>query len=233
MAVRIRWRRPSARRADHRRPGTGRGRCTRVRQHRRPRRPRPLAVALRQRRAATALHPTDPVGGGDLVSGLLRARGRLGSCQPAHPRGAGRRHLRHQRPEDMGVVGTVRRLVRNPGQDRRLRASPSRDLHADRRLVLARRRGPADDPDHGTCRVQRTVPRRRRRAQGEPAWSARRRVEDRNAHARTRAGNRRASPAGEAADVARSGGVARGPARTRRPSRARRIRRFRRRWRVP
>ncbi len=37
--------------------------------------------------------------------------------------------------------------------------SPSRHLDADRRHVLSRRRGPADDPDHRPCRVLRAVPR--------------------------------------------------------------------------
>ena len=202
MAGRVRWRGPPARRADRRRPGTRRGRRARVREHRRARRSRALAAALRQRRAATALHPADPVGGGDLVSGLLRAGGRLGSRQPAHARGAGRRHVRDQRPEDVGVVGSVRELVRTPGADRRLRAPPPRDLDADRGHVLARRRGAADDPDHRPRRVQRAVPRRRRRPAREPARRARRRLEDRDAHARARAGDGGAAPAGQAADMA-------------------------------
>ena len=63
--------------------------------------------------------------------------------------------------------------------------------------------------------------------------AARRRVEDRDAHARARAGNRRASPAGEAADVARSRGVASPPGANSTAVPCSRIRRSRRRWRAP
>ena len=64
-----------------------------------------------------------------------------------------------------------------------------------------------DDPDHRPRRVLRAVPRRRRRAQGEPPQRARRRLEDRDAHARTRARYRRAPASGQAAHVARPRGA--------------------------
>ena len=60
---------------------------------------------------------------GDLVSGLLRARGRL---RPRLRCARARRAtttLRPQRPEDVGVVGPVRALVRGAGAHRR-RPSP-------------------------------------------------------------------------------------------------------------
>ena len=60
-----------------------------------------------------------------------------------------------------------------------------------------------DDPDHRPRRVLRALPRRRRRPEGEPAQRARRRLEDRHAHARPRARHRRAAPPGQAPHVAR------------------------------
>ena len=65
-----------------------------------------------------------------------------------------------------------------------------------------RGRGPADDPDHRSCRVLRAVPRRRRRAEGESAERARRRLEDRDVHARPRARNGRSAASGQAAHLA-------------------------------
>src|SRR5215218_4500222 len=198
--VRRRWR--ARRRADHHRPGAGgRGRAG-VRQRRRPRRARSLAAALRQRRAAPALHPADPRGRGDLVSGVLGAGRRVGSRIAAHPCRRAWRPLRGQRAEDVGLLGAVRPLVRRAGPDPGCRPEAPRDLDADRRHAIARRRAASDDADHRARGVLRAVPRRRRRTQGEPPRRPRRRLEDRHAHARPRARHGRAPAAGQAAHVA-------------------------------
>ena len=140
VAERVRRRRATARRADHRRPGARRRRRSRVHQRGRARRPRPVAAALRQRRAATPLRPVDPVGRGDLVPGLLRARGRVRPRVAAHARDRARRPLRAQRPEDVGLLGPVRALVRRAGPDRGDRPEAPRHLDADRRHALPGRR---------------------------------------------------------------------------------------------
>src|SRR3954452_4173742 len=58
--------------AHTRRPAAlGGARRAGVRHHRRPGRARPVSAALRQRRTAPAPHPRDPLGGRDLVPGLL------------------------------------------------------------------------------------------------------------------------------------------------------------------
>ena len=136
---------------------------------------------------------SEPDAGSDLAS--LRSPGR-----------GPRRPLRAQRAEDLGLVGAVRALVRRAGPHARRRAEAPRDLDADRRHAIARRGAAADDADHRPRRVLRAVPRRRRRAAGQPARRARRRLEDRDAHARSRARHRRAAAPGQAAHVARPGG---------------------------
>ena len=209
VAERARGRRRPGRRADRHRPGARRRRRTRVRGCRRPRRARAVAAALRHRRAAPASHPGDPVGRGDLVPGVLGARGRLGSRVAAHARRRARRPLRRLRPEDVGLVGPVRAVVRRARAHRRRRAEAQGHLHADRRHARARRRAAADDPDHRPCRVLRAVPRRRRGAEGEPPRRPRRRLEDRDAHARPRARDRRASAPGQAPHVAGPRGTGR------------------------
>ena len=70
-------------------------------------------------------------------------------------------------------------------------------------MQSAGRRGAPDDADHRPRRVLRALPRRRRRPEGEPARRARRRLEDRHAHARPRARDGRAPAPGQAAHVAR------------------------------
>ena len=92
-------------------------------------------------------------------------------------------------------------------------AQAPRHLDADRRHALARRRGAPDDADHRPRRVLRALPRRRDRPQGEPPRRARRRLEDRDAHARPRARHRRAAAPGEAAHVAGPRGARRRRAR--------------------
>ena len=206
LAARVRRRRQAGRRADHRRPGAGgRGRAG-VRERRRPRRARAVAAALRQRRAAAPVHPGDPGRRRDLVPGLLRARRRLRPRVAASPSRGPRRPLRAQRAEDLGLLGAVRALVRRARPHARRRAEAPRDLDADRRHAIARRGAAADDADHRPRRVLRAVPRRRRRAAGQPARRARRRLEDRDAHARPRARHGRAAAPGQAAHVARPGG---------------------------
>ena len=206
VAPRVRWRRTGAGRADRRRPGTGGRRRTGVRQRRRARRARPVAASLRHRTAAPAAHPADPVRPGDLVPGVLRARGGFGPGLTAHQGGRTGRPFRAQRPEDLGVVGPVRPLVRRAGPYRGpgLRAAtPPRHLDADRRHELPGRRRPADDADHRARGVLRAVLRRRARAEGEPAQPSGRRLEDRDVHARARTRYRGAPPPSQVAHVAR------------------------------
>ena len=190
-------------RADHHRPGAGGGRRAGVRQRRRPRRARAVAAALRHRRAAPPLHPGDPRGRGDLVPGLLRARtpGRTSRRCARAPRSAtttswsaGRRPGSRGGSSPAGAACSPA-----PSDD----GPPPRDLDADRRHALARRRAAPDDADHRPRGVLRAVPRRRRRPAGEPARRARRRLEDRHAHARPRARHGRAAAPGQAAHLAR------------------------------
>ena len=108
--VRRRW--PAAGRADRRRPGAGSGGRARVRQRRRARRPRPSLLRFGNDEQRRRYIPRDPLGRGDLVPGLLGARGRLRPRLAAHARGRARRPLRPQRPEDLGLLGPVRALVR-------------------------------------------------------------------------------------------------------------------------
>ena len=134
----VRRRRAAAGRADRHRPGARRGGRTGVRQRGRARRPRAVAAALRQRRAAPPLHPVDPLRRGDLVPGLQRARGRLGPRVAAHARDRGRRPLRAQRLQDLGLVGPVRALVRRARAHGDGRPQAQGHLDADRRHAVRR-----------------------------------------------------------------------------------------------
>ena len=73
---------------------------------------------LRQRRAEKAIPAAHPVRRGLVVPGLFRAGRGLRSCQPAHARGARRRPLHRQRPEDLDHARAVRRLDLLPGAHR-------------------------------------------------------------------------------------------------------------------
>ena len=80
-----------------------------------------------------------------------------------------RRRLRDQRTEDVGLVGAVLPLVRRARAHRSGRAEAQGHLAADRRRRVAGRRDAADGADHRARRVLRALPRRRARAEGEPA----------------------------------------------------------------
>ena len=69
-----------------------------------------------------------------VVPGLLRTRGRLRPRVAAHHRGARRRQLRHQRPEDLDDAGPVRRLDLLPGPHRP--ATPRRRRPASRSCCI-------------------------------------------------------------------------------------------------
>ena len=177
----------------------------------------PVAAALRQRRAAAPLHPADPVGRGDLVPGLLGARGRARTSPSLRTRAVEHDdHFVLSGQKTWVSWGQYARWCGVLARTDESRRQAPRHLDADRRHALAGRRGAPDDADHRPRRVLRAVPRRRRRAQGEPARRARRRLEDRHAHARPRARHRRAAAAGEAAHVARPRGARRRAARARR-----------------
>ena len=62
------------------------------------------------------------------MPGLLGARGRLGPRVAAHARGRARRPLRPERPEDLGLVGAVRALVRRARAHRRRRVARHRGI---------------------------------------------------------------------------------------------------------
>ncbi len=99
----------------------------------------------------------DPVGRGDLVPGLLRARRRLGPRRAEDPRGQGRRRLGRHRPEgvDLGravleVVHARRAHRRRGGQAQGPHLLP--DGHG-----AGRRPGAPAAPDHRRPGVQRAV----------------------------------------------------------------------------
>ena len=93
----------------------------------------------------------------DLVSGFLRAGGRLGSRIVADKGGRDGGWLPAERPEDLGLVGAVRPLVRGTRTYRPGRAAAQRHLATDRRHGIPRARRAADGSDHGSRGVQRAV----------------------------------------------------------------------------
>ena len=147
------------------------------------------------------------------MPGLLGARGRIRSRVAPHERGRDRRRLRPERPEDLGLVGPVRALVRRARAHRPDVPAAQGHLAADRRHGVARGRRAADGADHRPCRVLRALPRRRLRAARRICSASRGAgLDDRHARRRPRARHGRASAPGHAAHVAR-------PARRRRATR--------------
>ena len=77
----------------------------------RPAARRPDADGVGHRRAEGALPLPDPLRRGDLVPGLLRARGGLGPRRAENPRRQGRRRMGHQRPEGLDQRRAVLQVV--------------------------------------------------------------------------------------------------------------------------
>ena len=90
-----------------------------------------------------------------LVPALLRAGRRLRPRRAAHARGARRRRLGRQRPEDLDLGRAVRRL-RHPGDAHRPQRAKAQgpDLFL-RRHEVARHRGAPDQADVGRLELQR------------------------------------------------------------------------------
>ena len=106
----------------------------------------------------------DPLRGGDLVPGLLRAGRGLRPRGRAHAHGAQGRRVRRQRPEGVVVVRAHRRLVHPHRPERSGGAALQGPQLHDRRHARARGRGAAAAPDHRRGGVQRDLLHRRRGA---------------------------------------------------------------------
>ena len=174
VAARVRRRRPAGGRADRRRPGAGGRRRAGVRQRRRARRARArrcCASAPTSSAAATSRRSSRPTRSGARASPSPRPDPTSRRCARARVERDGDFVL--ERAEDLGLVGAVRALVRRA---RAHRATPGPGTAGISMLIvdmqLAGRRGAADDADHRPRGVLRALPRRRRRAQGEPARRA-------------------------------------------------------------
>src|SRR5437763_256671 len=160
----------------------------------------------RHRGAEAALPPEDPVRGGDLVSGILRAGCGLGSCCGANAHRTAERALPRQRPEGLVVVRAHRGLL-HPRRPQRSGLRAARRAHVrDRGHACTGRRGAPASSDHRQRGVQRDLLHGRRGAAREPARRDRRRVagRDDDASARTRdtrvRAHRHARRTGEQAD---------------------------------
>ncbi len=110
------------------------------------------------------LPAASPLGGRDLVPGILGARRRLRSLGRPHERAARGLELRRRRPEGVVVVRAHRRLVHPDHAKRPGLVGPCRPDVPDRRHEGAGRRGAAAAPDHRRGGVQRDLLRRRRGA---------------------------------------------------------------------
>ncbi len=148
------------------------------------------AARPRHRRPTSPLHAAHPLGRGDLVPALQRARRgkRPGLVDDA--RDAGRRRVPRHRAQGVDVVRPVRHLGSLPGPHRsRGRASPTRHHRVDRRHGRPRGGGAAVGADDRRCGVQRGVPDRRLR----PRRACHRRggagLDRRRLHAGPRAGD--------------------------------------------
>ena len=121
----------------------------------------PTLMVVGDRRAEGPLPRPDPVGRGDLVPGLLRARGRLRPRGAQDARGARRRRLGRHRPEGLDQRRAVREVVhaRRPHR-RRGGQAQGPDLLPDGHGP-GRGPGPPAAPDHRRVRVQRALHRGR------------------------------------------------------------------------
>ena len=139
------------------------------------------------------LRRADPLGGGDLEPGLLRAGGGLGPRLAAHRRPSRRTTATcstgRRRGSRGGSSPAGAACSRAPIPDVR---EAQGHLAADRRHGVAGRRDAADGADHRARRVLRALPRRRARPEGEPARRGRARAgRSRCTSSRTSAGRRR------------------------------------------
>ena len=142
---------------------------------------------LRHRRAEEVLPAQDRRRRAALLDRLLRARRRHRPGQPAHHRGARRRRLRDQRPEDVDQPDRLRRLGLAGG------AHQPRGQEAPRHLDAGRadhRRGLLLDAraHHGRCGHQRHLLLRRAGAGDQPDRRGERRLEAGDQPAQPRAG---------------------------------------------
>ena len=142
----------------------------------RPGHGRPDDHGARHRGAEAALPLEDPLGGGDLVPGLLRAGSGLRPVGRSNLDRRAERLVRRQRAEGVVVVRAHRRPL-HPRRPKRpgLAAPRWPDVH-HRRHEGAGRRGAPAAPDHRRGRVQRDLPHGRRGAEGEPSRRDRRRL---------------------------------------------------------
>ena len=145
----------------------------------------------------------DPVGRGDLVPGLLRARRRLRPRRAQDARGQGRRRLGRHRPEGLDQRRAVLEVVhaRRPHRRRR-RQAQGPDLLPDGHGAGGRP-GPAAAPDHRRGGVQRALHRGGADPGRERRRRRRQRLEGRADDADERARRARLRAPGAAAPAAR------------------------------
>ena len=194
-------------RGDRARPGAQRG------QRPGPGDGRPDGHRPRQRRAEAPLPRADPLGRGDLVPGLLRARLGLGPRFGQDAGRARRRRLARHRAEGVDDAGPPRQVVHARRAHRpRCAQAPGAQLlpHGH---GAGRRPGASPAPDHRRGRVQRALhggradpPRQHRRRGGQRLGGG-----HHHAHARARHAGLRAADRGQArARPADRGGKASG-----------------------
>ena len=115
---------------------------------RRARRARPRAPRVRDRQAAAAPRPADPLGDEVWSQGFSVRRRFPISRVPPHERGGTGGRMGAQRAEDLGLMGPVLEMVWRPRANRPRRPPPQGDLAVHRRHGIAGCRGQADGADH-------------------------------------------------------------------------------------